>query len=211
MANSIIKICGIRDPDMAAQAATAGANLIGIIFHPESPRYVSLNEATAISHAATKAGASPVAVFVNQTENEMRHICETADIHIVQLHGAIARTHHHLLPDTYQKIYVQGVSENGKLQTDAGLRYLDPDRDLILIDHSDPGRGNTFNYQGFHYDLPFPWLLAGGLTPGTVLAAINDLQPDGVDVSSGVETSRGNKDIFLIQQFITSIRDHHDA
>ena len=141
MANHIIKICGIRDPAMAEQAAIAGANLIGIIFHPLSPRYVSLDQAIAISHAAKKAGALPVAVFVNQTDSEMREICEAADIQIVQLHGSIARAHHHLLPDEYKRIYVQTVSDKGKLQTDDGLRYLDPERDLILIDHAEPGAG----------------------------------------------------------------------
>ena len=209
MANHIIKICGIRDPKMATQAATAGANLIGIIFHPSSPRHVSLDQAAAISHAATKAGAFPVAVFVNQTDFEMRRICEAADIQIVQLHGTIARAHHQLLPDEYQRIYVQTVLDTGELQTDDGLRYLDPNRDLILIDHPNPGQGNIINQLEFHYNLPFPWILAGGLSPSTVVAAINNLQPDGVDVSSGVESSRGNKNISLIQQFITSIRGYH--
>ena len=211
MADHIIKICGIRDPGMAEQAAKAGANLIGIIFHPLSPRYVSLEQAAVISFAANKAGALPVAVFVNHTNDEMRCICEAANIHIVQLHGATARAHHHLLPDKYQRIYVQSVSDKGKLQTDDGLRYLDSERDLVLIDHAEPGQGNTINQQGFHYDLPFPWILAGGLSPINVVAAINDLQPNGVDVSSGVESSKGNKDIFLIQTFIKSVRGHHDA
>jgi phosphoribosylanthranilate isomerase len=209
MVNHIIKICGIRDPKMAAQAATAGANLIGIIFHPSSPRYVSLDQAAAISQAATKAGAFPVAVFVNHTALEMRRICETTNIQIVQLHGKTARAHHHLLPNEYRRIYVKAVSEKSEMQTDDGLRYLDPNRDLVLIDHPDPGQGNMINRLGFHYDLPLPWILAGGLSPSTVVAAINELQPDGVDVSSGVELSRGNKDIILIQQFITSVRGHH--
>ncbi len=211
MTNHIIKICGIRDPGMAEQAANAGANLIGIIFHPLSPRYVSLVQAAEISMAANKAGASPVAVFVNHMDAEMRFICETANIHIVQLHGAIARAHHHLLPDEYQRIYVQSVSDKGELQTDDGLRYLDTERDLVLIDHAEPGQGNIINRRRFHYDLPFPWILAGGLSPSNVVAAINDLQPNGVDVSSGVESSKGNKEIFLIQKFISSVRGHHDA
>lgn len=210
MVNQIIKICGIRDPKMATQAAIAGANLIGIIFHPSSPRYVNLNQAAAISNATIKAGGFPVAVFVNHTDLEMRRICEETDIKIVQLHGAIARAHHHLLPDEYQRIYVQTVSDTGELQTDNGLQYLDPNRDLVLIDHSDPGNGTTINRLGFYYNLPFPWILAGGLSSSNVVDAINDLQPDGVDVSSGVESSRGNKDFFLIQQFIASIRGHYD-
>ena len=72
-------------------------------------------------------------------------------------------------------------------------------------------QGNTINRHGFHYDLPFPWILAGGLSTSNVAAAINDLQPNGVDVSSGVEASKGNKDIFLIQEFVTSVRGHYDA
>jgi phosphoribosylanthranilate isomerase len=211
MDNHLIKICGIRDPHMAEQAAIAGAHLIGIIFHMPSPRYVSLDQAAAISIAARNAGALPVAVFVNHTDVEMRSICEAAHIHIVQLHGATARAHHHLLPDTYQRIYVQEVSDKGELQIDQDIRYLDSKRDFILIDHAQPGQGNVINRKRFYYDLPFPWILAGGLSPANVAAAINDLQPNGVDVSSGVESSKGNKDIFLIKKFVTTVRGLHDA
>ena len=207
----LIKICGIRDAVMAEKTAIAGAHLIGIVFHPSSPRYVSLDQATAISSATKKAGALPVAVFVNHTEIEMRNICEAADIHIVELHGSTARAHHHFLPKEYQRIYVQSVSDKGELRSDDGLRYLDPDRDLVLIDHEQPGQGNSINRLLFHYNLPFPWILAGGLTPSNIVAAINDLQPDGVDVSSGVESSKGNKDVLLIQQFVTKVRGHHHA
>lgn len=208
MANRIIKICGIRDSEMAVQAAAAGANLIGIIFHSPSSRYVCLDQAVEISRSARKSGALPVAVFVNHTDVEMRRICETADIQIVQLHGKKARSHHHLLPNEYQRIYVQTVSNTGELQTDDGLRYLDSDRDLILIDHMDSGHGKAINWRAFHYSLHFPWILAGGLTSSNVIEAINVLQPDGVDVSSGVESFKGNKEISLIQQFITLVRGH---
>lgn len=211
MANHIIKICGIRDPDMAKQAVVAGADLIGIVFHPASPRFVSLDKATSIANAVKKAGAKPVAIFVNHTDSEMHHICEATDIQIVQLHGTIARKHHHLLPNTYQRIYVQTVSEKGKLQIDDGLNYLIPNRDLILIDGKDPGQGKTINWQAFRYDLRLPWLLAGGLTPLNVAQAMSVLKPDGFDVSSGVESSKGNKNIFLIQQFIKSVRGQAHA
>lgn len=206
MINHIIKICGIRDAQMAEQAALAGVNLIGIVFHPSSPRYVTIAQASAIAAAAHKSGALPVAVFVHHTDVEMFNICEATDIHIVQLHGATARAHHHLLPEHYQRIYVQTVSDNGHIQTDDGLRYLDPNRDVILIDHEEPGQGKSFNRLHFHYDLSFPWLLAGGLSPSNVVAEINVLQPNGVDVSSGVESSKGNKDIHLIQKFVTAVR-----
>lgn len=203
MGKQLIKICGIRDPEIATQASLAGANLIGIIFHHLSPRFVTPTQATQIARATIKSGAIPVAVFVNQTANEMLNICETTKIKTVQLHGEIARAHHHLLPDEFQRIYVQTVPN---LKSDAGLQYLLPHRDFILIDHSDSGQGKKINWTTFRYEWPFRWLLAGGLTAINVPDAINLLQPDGVDVSSGVESTVGHKDIALIQQFISSVR-----
>jgi phosphoribosylanthranilate isomerase len=202
MINPMIKICGIREPSMATEAVNAGAHLIGIVFHPLSPRYVSLAQAALISHATKAAGGSPVAIFTQHTDVVMRDICEATDIQIIQLHGTIARQFHHAMPQDYQRIYVLNAV------TDP-FHHLDPDRDMLLLDHPDPGRGNRFNAAGFKYPLQFPWLLAGGLTPDNVAAMLTALRPDGVDVSSGVETLRGQKDRVLIKQFITNIRGQH--
>lgn len=206
MPKPMIKICGINDADIARNAAEAGAHFIGLVFHPLSPRNVSLAHAIEISKAVKKAGASPVAVFVNQTASAMQAICAAADIQIVQLHGRMARAHHHRLPNDYQRIYVLNVSEEGQLLADDGLRYLNPVRDMILIDHHEPGTGKMIPSHTFHYPLPFPWLLAGGLTASNVASMIHALQPHGVDVSSGVEIVQGLKDMSLIQLFITSAR-----
>ncbi len=203
MTNPLIKICGIRDPDMATQAVAAGVHFIGILFHPLSLRQVDQRQAKKIAQATIKAGAIPVAVFVDHDADAMRHICELTHIKTVQLHGTTARTQHHLLPDDYQRIYVHTAPYS---KTDDGLQHLAIDRDFILIDHSDSGQGKQINWQAFQYDLPFRWLLAGGLTPDNVMTAMHILQPHGVDVSSGVESSKANKDIFLIQQFIQSVR-----
>lgn len=208
MVNHIIKICGIRDPVMAEKAASAGAHFIGIVFHPSSSRFVTVNDAAAISHAARKAGALPVAIFVNHTAAEMRSICEQTNINIVQLHGKTSRDQHHLLPSDYQRIYAKNISADGKCQMDAGLCRLHANRDMILIDHEKPGQGNSVNLKEFQYDLPFPWILGGGLTSSNVAYVIQNSQPDGVDVSSGVESSVGNKDIHLIQSFVTAVRGH---
>jgi len=211
MLNHIIKICGIRDAEMATLAAEEGANLIGIIFHSSSPRNVSLEQAINISNAAKKARALPVAVFTNQTDIEMRAICEATNIQIVQLHGTTARAHHHFLPKEFQRIYVLNMTEQGELLTDSGLEYLDPARDMILIDHPEAGSGKMINYKKFNYPFQFPWLLAGGLTPNNVAMMIDKLRPNGVDVSSGVEVSRGHKDISLIKQFIKEVRGYHES
>jgi phosphoribosylanthranilate isomerase len=192
---------------MAEQAVKAGADLIGIVFHPLSPRCVSFDQAAAVSAATKRAGGLPVAVFVDHTAADMHYLCEMADIHVVQLHGKASRAQHHLLPKTYQRIYVQNVSSEGALQIEDGLAFLYPDRDFILIDHEEPGRGNAIDRKKIKYTLPFPWILAGGLSSRNIVSAISELQPDGVDVSSGVESSLGIKDISLIQEFISLIRE----
>ncbi len=211
MAEKIIKICGIRHPEIAQRAVCAGVNLIGIVFHSLSKRYVSLDQAKLISYLTRKAGALPVAIFTHHSASEMKLICKKAEINIVQLHGKKARASHHLLPESYQRIYAQHLSDKGELQSDSGLKYLDPHRDFILIDHENPGQGYMIDRDHFGYHLPFRWLLAGGLTPENVSARINDLNPEGVDVSSGVESIHGEKDILLIQKFIQSVRGHYNV
>jgi phosphoribosylanthranilate isomerase len=199
--NYLIKICGIRDADMAVFAANAGANFIGIIFHPSSPRHVALAQAKDIAQVTYAAGAIPVAVFVDQESTEMRHICEFTKIKTIQLHGKIARKHHHLLSNDYVRIYV--LSES---QDEDNWQSLDQHRDFILVDYPDPGKGNVIDWQNFHYKLPFRWLLAGGLNPMNVKNAISILKPNGVDVSTGVETSIANKNGLLIEKFIAAVQ-----
>lgn len=206
MTKQLIKICGIRDAKTAREAAIAGADFIGIVFHHLSPRFVGLEQAKAIATAVTIGGALPVAVFMDHNAATMCSICAATGIRIIQLHG-MARAYHQHMPAEYQKIYVLTVAKHGELKLDEGLIDLDPMRDYILIDNNQPGLGKPIiNRPKFHYDLPFSWFLAGGLSSANVGAAIAAWQPNGVDVSSGVELSRGNKDLSLIQQFINSVR-----
>lgn len=211
MRKQLIKICGLQDSALATKAAHAGADFIGLVFHPASPRHVSLTQATLIAAAAKKSGASPVAVFVDQTHDAMQAICTASGIHIVQLHGDTARAQHHLLPQDYRRIYVLNVSDQGELRTDADLHSLKPERDWILIDHAEPGTGQSINASQLRYSLPFPWFLAGGLTAKNVAGMIDQLQPQGVDVSSGVEIATGLKTLGLIQQFITAVRGSNES
>lgn len=210
--NHLIKICGVTDANIAKQAAFLGADMIGIVFYPPSPRYVSIEKGAEIANAVKKFGAKPVAIFVNHTYPDMRAICEATGIQTVQLHGHQSRAEHYHLPDHYQRLYVLNLSTEGGIKYDAGFRFLNPLRDFVLIDHIHPGQGKPIAHRKIYYDLPFPWILAGGLSPLNVISAIKFFQPHGLDVSSGVEILRGHKDISLIHQFILSIRGyHHDA
>jgi phosphoribosylanthranilate isomerase len=207
MPQRLVKICGIRHAETARQAALAGADYIGLIFHPESRHCVTIQQAAMISRAAQEYDATPVGVFVDQDARAIEDICKQTDIHIVQLHGRQPRSEHHLLPDTYQRIYVRPVNLQGNIQADdeGGLRYCHSTRDFLLFDSSD-GKGVAFNWQHFHYEDNFRWFLAGGLTLQNIGEALQHLDPSGIDISSGVENSAGEKEAALIQLFIQTAR-----
>ena len=200
----IIKICGVRDPQFAKTAVLAGASYIGIIFHPTSRRYVDIETAVVIAKQVRESAAQPVAVFVNQTVQEMLTICEFTGIQVIQLHGARVRQQHHLLPSHLQRIYVQTVSDAGVDDIDGGLKYCQLTRDFLLFDNVNPGEGISFNWDKFKYTGKFRWFLAGGLNPNNAQQGIHKMQPYGVDVSSGVENNLGIKDVNLLQRFMHS-------
>src|SRR3990167_4033618 len=132
----LIKICGITDPNIARDAITLGATYIGLVMYTKSKRYVPLPLANTIAYAVKKQGGIPVAVFVDADAKQMQMICDYCDMNTVQLHGAVSRKNHYLLPDTYQRIYVRPVNQVGIMQTDddAGLAYLNEKRDKLLFD-----------------------------------------------------------------------------
>jgi phosphoribosylanthranilate isomerase len=210
MNHCAIKICGITTSAMARSAALIGVDYIGIIFYPFSSRAIALDTAVAIAQATKEAGAHPVAVFVDEDIAMMKEICAATKIEIVQLHGDISRRDHALLPQHIQRIYACSVTTDSLLSDDADLQSLDLARDFILIDHAQPGQGHKIA-SSFQYQLPFRWFLAGGLNAANVSDAIAKFKPHGVDVSSGVEVHKGQKDLSLIQQFVQSVRAQHHA
>lgn len=205
-ATTHIKICGLKQPDMAYAAACAGANFIGLIFVPSSNRAISAQAALAIADAARAGGAIPVAVFTQASANSMLTICHSAHIDWVQLHGDYAREQQHLLPEHFHRIYVQTVSAQGVINPDHGVNQLMPNRDYLLFDGMQAGSGQRFNWQNFSYAGDLPWFLSAGLTPDNVAAAITQLRPSGVDISSGVENASGEKDLRLIKKFIHAVQ-----
>lgn len=206
MANLLIKICGITQAELASQTALAGADFIGIVFHPYSKRFVEVDQAKEIAAAVIQQQAVPVAVFVDQTAEEMQRICEATHITTVQLHGSLSRATHHLLPAHYHRIYVQPISSSLVTDEEQGLRHCDAKRDFVLFDSAQAGKGNPFLWSQLPASISLPWFLAGGLSQQNVGDAIMRLHPHGIDVSSGVENTQGKKELSLIQAFITAAR-----
>jgi len=203
--NILIKICGIQTMEMASVAAKAGANFVGMIFHPSSKRFVPDYIAKPICEAVEDCGAKMVGVFVDHLAYEMFDICELTGIKIVQLHGIFAKREAYKLPQHIQRIYVINVDYNGKI-LDAGdkqyIDQLDYKRDFLLFDGIQSGSGRAFDFNQFKCTYNVPFFLAGGLNINNVEKAIMVVQPDGVDVSSGVENIYGVKAPALIRQFI---------
>lgn len=208
MTQPLIKICGIKDAKTAYAAASAGADFIGLVFAPGSKRLVNINEAFEIAEAVRAGGAKPVAVVTDSSAEEILDICNLAKIRWIQLHGARAREEHHLLPKSWHRMYVCSVLSDGRInEADAiGIKYLEPQRDYLLFDGITAGSGEKFAWEKFSYQGNFPWFLSGGLNPNQVSEAISLLKPSGVDVSSGVEKTPGEKDMELIKQFIAAAR-----
>ena len=183
-----VKICGITNRDDAIAAIEAGAGAIGFVFHKPSPRYT--NPAALepwISEIPTNIWK--VGVFVNEAPEAIERVAASLQLDIAQLHGDET-------PDRHPRglrIWKAFRMHNG-----AGPEHSYP-AEAILLDG--PGKGQTFDWriaQGMRGKV----IVAGGLTPDNVRAAIEQTNPWGVDTASGVEASPGRKDHARMKQFI---------
>lgn len=198
----LVKICGITRPADARQAAVAGADLIGLNFWRGSKRFVEDRQAREII-AAIPTGVLRVGVFVNAHPLVVTETMAELKLDRVQLHGdEIAASWTWLRPD--QVIRAIPVRDQASLQ-DA----LAWEAGLFLYDAYAEGYGGSG--QRAPWDVVAagarrPFLIAGGLNPTNVAEAIVATRPDGVDVSSGVESARGIKDMRKVRAFIKQAR-----
>ena len=198
----IIKICGLRTLEAARIAAESDADLIGFVF-ADSKRKIDVATAAAIS-AAVK-GPGKVGVFVNQPLSEVLEIADCCHLDYLQLHGEES-------PDYCRSLNrpVIRACRVGPDFTPAAVANYPAD--YLLLDSFVPGQpggtGLTFDWRSVSLRIGRPrqqFLIAGGLTPENVSEAIHILNPDGVDVSGGVETD-GVKDSGKIRRFIAAAR-----
>lgn len=202
MSRTRIKICGIRDLDTALAAAAAGADAIGLVFVDQSPRHVSVDKARRIVNALP-AWVTPVGLFVDEKIARIRKIVAEVGVRTVQLHGnetpELAAA---LKPLAIIKKVLPGDDLTPWAKVNAIL-FDAPTGDGELPG----GTGRSFDYRTLDIpdDAP-PIILAGGLTPGNVVDAVQTVRPYGVDVSSGVESSRGVKSVELITAFCQAVR-----
>lgn len=204
---TLVKICGVTDPETAYFAAVSGAAFIGIIFAKDSKRCVDQDRAIAIAKGAKKGGARVVGVFVEQDAEAMQKIVDYVGLDAVQLHGIEARKNHPELSENVIRFYVYPVSYDGFIKEEKhhGFEALKKERDYLLYDGLNPGSGKPFEWDALEPSRDFNFILAGGLNPENVSIAIKKKQPDCVDVASGVENPKFKKDKGLIQAFIQEV------
>jgi phosphoribosylanthranilate isomerase len=195
-----IKICGVKNVETALAAADAGADFLGLMMVQASPRWITMDQAWAIARELPPE-VVPVAVFADAAQSEML----AWPGGWVQLHGNES-TDSAPLPRRIIK-----AMRFDRLQ----IRHWDANNaiEAILIDGPLGGSGAPFDHAALaamRSTIRTPLIIAGGLTPENVGEAIRTIRPWGVDVSSGVETSRGVKDATLIRRFCDAVRqaDH---
>lgn len=198
-----VKICGITLPGDAAMAAAAGADALGMIFYPASPRAVDPGAAGEIA-AAAGPFVSTVALFVNPHADEVWRVLGVVRPDLLQFHGNESAPFCEQFGVPYIKVI--GVADRAP---DAVALATHPRARGLLIDTHDPlrhgGTGRAFDWSLMPAAAPQPLVLAGGLNPGNVEAAVLRVRPWAVDASSGVEISPGRKDASKVEQFMRAV------
>lgn len=209
MGNTLIKICGVNDRAAMQAAAGAGADLVGFVFFPPSPRAVMPAEAAAIATP----GPGKVGLFVDPSDDEIAAVLAALPLDLIQLHGEETPARCAAIRARFGLPVMKALGIASRADLDLLADYA-PVVDRFLLDAKAPPGAPLPGGNAAPFDwtltagraIPRPWLLAGGLTPENVAQAIAVSGAPGVDVSSGVERARGVKDPARIAAFVTAAR-----
>lgn len=212
-----VKIDGVRRVEDALTAAEAGADYVGLVFVPNRRRRISVEQARRIVEAVKVSGDSPpkmVGLFADQPMEELKTAVRDSGVDMVQLSGAESLEFCSESPvPLFKAIHVPGGHVSSEEVEEFGRRMteLQNQGHLTTLDRAVPGlqggTGQSFDWMVATQlsEAGFEFLLAGGLTPENVGRAVKEVQPWGVDVSSGVETE-GTKDPEKIRRFVAEAR-----
>ena len=200
-----VKICGITRAGDALAAARAGADAIGLVFYPQSPRYVSPGQALQVLRDLPPL-VTVVGLFLDADAATVRDTLEQVPVDLLQFHGCESAEYCR----AFGRPYIKAVpmSEESEGYTEAFVSAY-PDARGFLVDSHAPGAaggtGQGFDWQRLGGRPLRPLILAGGLNPDNVAAAVAAVKPWAVDVSSGVESAPGHKDTALMQRFVQGV------
>jgi len=206
----IVKICGLTRPEDAAFAAEAGADWLGLNLWPKSRRFVTASRAREVA-AAARAARSDIAlvgIFVDQPIEEVLELCDSLELRYAQLHGDES-------PDDVRRLGRRAIKAIPLTSPRDLDRLVDYSCSTFLVDTPSPGRGGSGELGDWRLARSAAEqhrvVLAGGLTPDNVAAAIAAVSPYGVDTASGVESIPGHKEAELMERFIRAARAAAEA
>jgi phosphoribosylanthranilate isomerase len=199
-----IKICGItREQDLHA-VASCGADAIGLVFYAKSPRHVSLQQAVRLV-SQVPPFVSVVGLFVNPTVDEVREVLANVALDVLQFHGDEPS----VFCAQFGKPYLKAIRVKAGVDLVECAAEFSSAQGLLLdafVEGTQGGTGESFDWALIPQNLALPVILSGGLHAGNVAAAIKQVRPYAVDVSSGVEIAKGIKDAAKIAAFIQEVK-----
>ena len=203
MTRTRVKYCGITRCEDALLAARLGVDAIGLVFYSESPRSVSIEQAQAIL-SGLPAFVTSVALFVNAEADLVKSVLEAVPIDLLQFHGEESARY----CEGFSRPYIKAIRVSP--ETDIAQAASEYDRaQALLLDSCIPGQaggtGQSFNWDLVPGNLSKPIILAGGLSAENVAEAIVRVRPYAVDVSGGIESSKGVKDPEKMTYFIQEV------
>ena len=208
MLRTRVKICGITRVEDAGAVVSYGADALGLVFYPESPRYVGVQQARAIT-ASVAPLVTIVGLFVNPSPDAVRAVLDAVPLGLLQFHGAEANND----CKQFGVPFIKSIAVRDGLDVLLQMQGY-PDAAGFILDAWQPrthgGGGETFDWDRVPDNPPAPVILAGGLTAENVSLAIRTTTPYAVDVSSGVESEKGIKSAEKIAAFMKGV-EHSDA
>ena len=200
-----IKICGITRTQDIHAVAQSGADALGLVFYEKSPRHVTAEQAAKLAQAMPPF-VTVVGLFVNPTVAFVREVLAKVPLDVLQFHGEE-------LPEfcrQFGRPYLKAIRVKAGVDlVECAARYVDAQGLLLdaFVEGTQGGTGESFDWALIPQKLPLPVILSGGLHVGNVAQAIKQVRPYAVDVSSGVEASKGIKDAAKVAAFIKEVKD----
>ena len=198
-----VKICGITSVEMALEAVSSGADAIGLVFYPPSPRVVTVEVAAEIV-SALPAFVTAVGLFVNEDQSVIEQTVKKTGIGLLQFHG-------NECPDYcagFDFPYIKALRMSDDIDLYKQHEQYSQARSLLLDTYKPGvpgGTGETFNWDRIPRGMAGEIILAGGLNPENITEAITQVRPYAVDVSGGVEVAKGVKSPEKIRQFMRGV------
>ncbi len=209
-----IKLCGLSRPQDVQAAATAGADAIGLVFYPPSPRHVSAQQAASLL-AELPPFISSVGLFVNASLDEIKQTLRIAPLSMLQFHGDETPAQCAQAAETVARPFLRAIRIRPDTTTQDLLESAQLYRassplfaGLLLDTWSDAygGTGKVFDWSLIPAEIAHQAVLSGGLNVQNVTDAVRQVRPYAVDVSSGIESAKGIKDAALMRAFVSAVR-----